>query len=260
MSQSRALVPADERAVDFYGDEIRVYVLEGEPYVPLRPICDFLGVSWSGQSERIKRDAVLSEAVRFVRVTRTNTPGGRPELLCLPLEYLNGWLFGINAGRIKEELRERLIRYQKDCYRVLAQTFQGTAVASPSSALAQIRDMALAIANMAEQQMLLEGRVTTTETRLDRAAVVVGDLSKRLGRLESRLSPGSYITDEQAAEISQRVKALAGLLQEQAPGKNYYQSIFGELYRRFQVSGYKLIPQSRYAEVLAFLDEWGKVE
>jgi hypothetical protein len=89
---------------------------------------------------------------------------------------------------------------------------------------------------------------------------VVGDLSKRLGRLESRLSPGSYITDEQAAEISQRVKALAGLLQEQAPGKNYYQSIFGELYRRFQVSGYKLIPQSRYAEVLAFLDEWGKVE
>ena len=86
MSQSRAIVPTDERAVDFYGDELRVYVLDGEPYVPLRPICDFLGVSWSGQSERVKRDAVLSEAVRFVRVTRTNLAGGRPELLCLPLE------------------------------------------------------------------------------------------------------------------------------------------------------------------------------
>ena len=142
MSQSRAIVPTDERAVDFYGDELRVYVLDGEPCVPLRPICDFLGVSWSGQSERIKRDAVLSEAVRFVRVTRTNTAGGRPELLCLPLEYLNGWLFGINASRVREELRERLIRYQRDCYRVLAQAFQGGAVSSPSSALAQIRDMA----------------------------------------------------------------------------------------------------------------------
>lgn len=258
MSQGKALIPTEQRDIDFYGDELKVYILEGEAYVPLRPICDYLGVSWSGQNERIKRDTVLSETVRFVRVTRTNTAGGRPELLCLPLEYLNGWLFGINASRVREELKERLIRYQKDCYRVLAQAFQGTAVSSPTSALSQIRDMALAIANMAEQQMLLEGRVTTTEARLDRAAVVVGDLSKRLGRLENRLSPGSYITDEQAAEVSQRIKALAGLLQEQQPGKNYYQSIFGELYRRFNVSGYKLIRQSQYAEVLAFLEEWSQ--
>jgi hypothetical protein len=259
MSENRALVPADERAVDFYGDELRVFILDGEPYIPLRPICDYLGVSWSGQNERIRRDAVLSEAIRYVRVTRTNR-GGRPELLCLPLEYLNGWLFGINASRVREELKERLIRYQKECYRVLAQAFQGTTVSTSSSALAQIRDMALAIANMAEQQIILEGRVATTEARLDKAAVVVGDLGKRLGRLESRLSPGATITDEQAAEVSQRVKALAGLLQERTPGKNCYQSIFGELYRRFNVSGYKLIRQSQYAEVLAFLDEWGQGE
>ena len=140
---------------------------------------------------------------------------------------------------------------------VLSRAFQGNA-ASPPSPLTQIRDMALAIANMAEQQMLLEGRVTTTETRLDRAAVVVGDLSKRLGRLESRLSPGSFITEEQATEVSQRVKALAGRLQEQTPGKNYYQSIVGELYRRFNVSSYKLIRQDSYAEVIAFLEEWGQ--
>ena len=89
MSQSRAIVPTDERAVDFYGDELRVYVLDGEPCVPLRPICDFLGVSWSGQRQRVVRDPVLSEATRFVRVTHTNL-GGRPELLCLPLRYLNG--------------------------------------------------------------------------------------------------------------------------------------------------------------------------
>lgn len=53
MSQSRALVPINERAVDFYGDELRVYVLDGEPCDPLRPICDFLAVSRSGQSERV---------------------------------------------------------------------------------------------------------------------------------------------------------------------------------------------------------------
>ena len=257
MSQDKALIPSEQRTIDFYGDELIVVSLEGRPYIPIAPLCDFLGVSWSGQSDRIRRDAVLSEAAVSLRVTRKESKRGGREMLCLPLDYLNGWLFGISAGRVKEELRERLIRYQKDCYRVLSQVFQGAAVSSSSSSsLANIRDMALAIANMAEQQMLLESRVTVTEQRIDRAAQVVGDMGRRLSTLEGRLSPGSYITDEQAAEISQKVKALAGLLQEQAPGKNYYQSIFGELYRRYNVSSYKLIRQSQYTEVIAFLDSW----
>ena len=260
MSQDKALIPTEQRSIDFYGDELIAVSLEGQPYIPIAPICDFLGVSWSGQSERIRRDAVLSEAALSIRVTRKESQRGGREMVCLPLEYLNGWLFGINANRVKDELRERLIRYQRDCYRVLAQAFQGPAVSSPSSSLAQIRDMGLAIANMAEQQMLLESRVTVTEQRLGRAAQVVGDMGRRLSSLESRLSPGSYITDEQAAEISQRVKALAALLQERAPGKNYYQSIFGELYRRYSVSSYKLIRESQYTEVIAFLDRWGAGE
>ena len=257
MSQDKALIPTEQRAIDFYGDELIAVLVDDMPYIPIAPICDFLGVSWSGQSERIRRDAVLSEAALSLRVTRKESQRGGRDMVCLPLDYLNGWLFGISANRVKDELRERLIRYQRDCYRVLSQVFQGAAVSSSSSSsLANIRDMALAIANMAEQQMLLESRVTVTEQRIERAAQVVGDMGRRLSSLESRLSPGSEITDEQAAEISQKVKALAGLLQEQAPGKNYYQSIFGELYRRYNVSSYKLIRRSQYAEVIAFLDNW----
>lgn len=40
-------------------------------------------------------------------------------MVCLPLHYLNGWLFGIDANRVKPELKEKLIRYQKECYEVL---------------------------------------------------------------------------------------------------------------------------------------------
>jgi hypothetical protein len=108
MSQDKALIPTEQRAVDFYGDELMAVSLEGEPYVPLRPICTVLGVAWTGQRQRIMRDAVLSEVAATVRVTRTE--GEREvsrELLCLPLEYLNGWLFGISAGRIKRSLERR---------------------------------------------------------------------------------------------------------------------------------------------------------
>jgi hypothetical protein len=36
--------------------------------------------------------------------------------------------------------------------------------------------MGLAIAQMAEQQMVLEGRVATAEEQLDRVALVVGEI------------------------------------------------------------------------------------
>ena len=75
-------------------------------YVPVRPICDYLGLSWSGQRERINRDSILASELRFVRVTRTKQ-GGNPDLLCLPLELLPGWLFGVDYSRVKAALRDK---------------------------------------------------------------------------------------------------------------------------------------------------------
>jgi hypothetical protein len=44
-------------------------------------------------------------------------------MVCLPLDYIAGFLFGVNADRVKPELRERVILYQRECYRVLADAF-----------------------------------------------------------------------------------------------------------------------------------------
>lgn len=41
----------------------------------------------------------------------------------LPLDKLNGWLFGVSVSRIKPELRPRLIQYQSECFDVLAAHF-----------------------------------------------------------------------------------------------------------------------------------------
>jgi hypothetical protein len=183
-------------------------------------------------------------------------------MLCLPLKYLNGWLFGVNASRVKPELRERVIQYQRECYDILAQAFAARAVERRgSSPLAGIREMALAIAQMAEQQMALEGRVVSAEERLDRAAHVVGEIGRRLKSVEGRIRPDAYITDEQAAEMcsarpevtSLQVKALARLMGGESAT---YQSVFTELYRRFGVASYKLVRMEQYEEVLEFLEAW----
>ncbi|NJL06338.1 MAG: hypothetical protein HC911_15815 [Chloroflexaceae bacterium] len=81
-------------------------------------------------------------------------------------------------------------------------------------------------------------------------------LQRRTATLEDKLHPHASITDEQATHVAQLAKALAELLGEQDRSKNHYQGIFGELYRRFGVSSYKLIRIEQYDAVLAFLEQW----
>lgn len=45
------------------------------------------------------------------------------EMVMLPLKYLNGWLFGVDANRVKPEIKERLLDYQRECFDVLAKHF-----------------------------------------------------------------------------------------------------------------------------------------
>lgn len=57
-------------------------------------------------------------------------PGDDQErgMLCLPLSMLNGWLFGVDVNRVKEESRDKLIKYQANCLDVLAQHFMPAVV------------------------------------------------------------------------------------------------------------------------------------
>jgi len=172
---------------------------EEQVFVPVRPLCDYLGVDWSAQRKRIVGDAVLSEAARSVAATATEA-GGRREMLCLPLNLLNGWLFGVSAARVKPEIRERLVRYQKECYRVLARAFvrepSASDVSPTTATLLQVREMGRAIMQMAEEQIESERRLTTTELRLERAAQVYGDLTRCVTTIEQKLIPGPTVAEE----------------------------------------------------------------
>jgi hypothetical protein len=62
-------------------------------YVPIRAICDYLGIAWSAQRNRVNRDPELSEVITVMIVTITTagaTETQTREMLCLPLDYLNG--------------------------------------------------------------------------------------------------------------------------------------------------------------------------
>lgn len=105
----------------FCGREL-VAVKENENVmVALRPICDALGLDWSRQLKLVKDDPVLSSTVDELPTVGAD---GKPrEMICIPLDFLNGWLFKIDAKRYTGARRDAIVRYQKECYRALAEHF-----------------------------------------------------------------------------------------------------------------------------------------
>lgn len=261
--EKKALQIIEQRGVDFYGDRILAVAARpatdpaapAEVYIPLKPICDLLGVDWSAQYRRLNRDPVLSRQTTSIAITATQIGDDQSrQMVSLPLDYLNGWLFGINADRVKPELRERVIRYQENCYRVLAEAFrEGRLTAESTDIMAgvspetiQAVQLAQAVLALARNQALLEsrlgGRLDNVEQRLETVEATLGD-------------PGRYVTQEQASMISQAVKAVA-LEFGKKTGRNEHGSVYGELYRKYGVTGYKMLPARRFEEVMKWLTSW----
>lgn len=109
--------------VDFHGQALTVITDGDQHLVAVKPICDNIGLSWAGQLERIKRDEVLSTCVRVIRMQLPGDTQARDNTF-LPLDMLNGWLFGIDVSRCRKEIQPALIQYKRECYAVLAAHWQ----------------------------------------------------------------------------------------------------------------------------------------
>ena len=88
-----------------------------EKWVPIRPICEALGVSIQGQWEKITQHPILSSTVKITLTVAAEEKDR--DMQCLPIQFIFGWLFTINPNNVKEEAREALIHYQMECYDAL---------------------------------------------------------------------------------------------------------------------------------------------
>ena len=265
---SNELTVVEQREVPFYDDRITaVLTTDGTVYVPIRPICDLLGIAWTAQRLRINRDPILAEFLTPVIVTITGHAHGKTQdvtTLCLPLDYLNGWLFGINANRVKSTVRESLLRYQRECYRVLADAFTRNqithqtdesfeALLASDDPTAVAYRHAMAIANIAREQLMLKAQF---DSRMRSAEDTLVDHDNRLDLIEAELgNPDRFITVSQAEQLSQAVRAV-GLVFSQMSGRNEYGGVYGELHRRFSINSYKRLPAAKFEDAMSWLRQW----
>jgi len=112
--------------IEFYGDYLTA-IFDGETvWVAVKPIIENLGLAWQPQHRKIIEDVVLSQVITEKVITSQGKDGKtyNVKMLCLPLEYINGLLFKINPNKIPNpQVREKVIRYQKECYKALYEYF-----------------------------------------------------------------------------------------------------------------------------------------
>lgn len=108
--------------VEFYGDQLTVINHNGEPYIPMRPIVESMGLDWKGQYVKLKNrfDTCVEEIT-----TQLQGDDQRRAYTCLPLRKLFGWLMTISPNKVNPDIKDKIIRYQNECDDVLWQYWTG---------------------------------------------------------------------------------------------------------------------------------------
>lgn len=92
-----------------------------EKLVPIKPICQALGIAFQPQYDKIKNDEILSSTIMLSMTVGADEK--KREMVCLPLQYVFGWLFTINPGNVADDAKENLVEYKKECYDALYKYF-----------------------------------------------------------------------------------------------------------------------------------------
>ena len=105
-------------------NNVDIMATSEEQLIPIRPLCEALGVAYAPQTTKIKEHYLFGSVVTL-SVT-TGKDGKQYEMLCLPAGYVLGWLLTINPANVKEEVRDMFASYQAECYNALYRHFFGS--------------------------------------------------------------------------------------------------------------------------------------
>ena len=142
----------EKQITRFNGVEIAAVTTEdGNIFVPVKPICQALTIDFEGQRQRIARHYILGSVAFALKAPGAD--GKAYEMICLPLEYIYGWLFTIDAGLVAESRREAVANYQRECYNALYEHFAGNLrrqIETNEAEIAALKEVNAAIADEKE--------------------------------------------------------------------------------------------------------------
>ena len=95
----------------------------GQIYVPIKPICNILGLDFSAQRVKVNEDKSFKSTVAIIATVGAD--GKNREMVCLPVKHICGWLYSINPGKVAPEVEDKIISYREEVNEVLTAYFLG---------------------------------------------------------------------------------------------------------------------------------------
>ena len=125
------------KKVWFNSSQLIAIESDNQRFIAIRPICEAIGISFSRQSRKLQRDSKFSCA----HMATTGADGKQYQMLCLPMEKLNAWLFSINAARCRPETQDRIRLFQNECCIVLHDYFNKGYAVNPQATAPQLENL-----------------------------------------------------------------------------------------------------------------------
>lgn len=124
--------------IPFHGGSIVATVGEdGKPLVALKPVCEAIGLNYSGQLQRLKRQPWAEQGMVVIH---TPSAGGVQETNVLDRQTFTMWLATIETSRLKnEDAKQLLVAYQKEAAAALDQYFHEGGVINPRATDHQVK-------------------------------------------------------------------------------------------------------------------------
>ena len=158
----------------------------GKEIVPVKPICQAIGVHPNPQLSKIKEHPIYS-SVTTLRVA-TGADGKEYEMLCIDAEFVYGWLLSINPDNVSDQIRDNLIKYQIECHHALYRHFHGRA-----NRLQEFVDMER---QLMDRRETLQTSLTELMKSVDSVKSEIKDIDKKFNDLKSeRLNPTPSLFD-----------------------------------------------------------------
>ena len=255
------LTPPRHELIDFHGDQLIAVVLEGDGVaIPLRLLCERIGLDTDAQAEKLRTHPVLAAGLRVVNVEI----GGRVRsVMAIIHTKIPFWLATISPELVNDATRPKLIQYQTELADILARLFYGAPAApSPLSAdpaiaslqqqfHAALDEMRRVREAIIEEQRQTKQSVTETQQQLTSLTEIVSELRTLLP-----------VSPKQAEYIQRAIKRIATRLhkrRQQEPGyrqteDNLYQLLFGQFKVDMGIPRYDALPIDKYAAAVAWIE------
>jgi hypothetical protein len=254
--------------VQFDGDTLIAVTIEGDGVaVPVRTICDALGLDLDVQSAQLRKHPVLSQGLRVINVPMS---GRVRSVMAIVHKWIPFWLATISPDLVNEVTRPKLVRYQIEVAYVLAALYGNELGPTPLSndpaivAIQQQLQAALREARIAretyfagqQQIQQLQGKQEATDARLqaheEQTTAQFQEQGDLIKDLTERLDELLTISAAQQQVIKDAILRIATRYQRRHH-KDIFARLFSEFCNDLNTPRYSALPATKYDAALAWI-------